>query len=118
MAVRAMLELRGAGRAALAGLTAAVAIGAGAGPAYAESNPVASYTFAPAKPLIGQPITFTSTAMAGKKPIVLQAWDFDNDGHADAFGLTATHAYAAPGVYSVTLFVLGKDGHFDSETKE
>src|SRR4051794_41223313 len=90
MAVRAMLELRGAGRAALAGLIAAVAIGAGAGPAYAESNPVASYTFAPAKPLIGQPITFTSTATAGKKPIVLQAWDFDNDGHADAFGLTET----------------------------
>src|SRR4051794_21040104 len=118
MGFRRMLQLRGAGRATLAALTVAVALGVGAGSAAAATNPVASYTFAPAKPLVGVPIAFASTATPGSSPILWQAWDFDNDGHWDSFGAAATHTYKAPGVYTVTLFTFAWDGRFDAETKQ
>ena len=118
MGFRRMLQPRGAGRATLAALIAAMALGAGATSAAAATNPVAGYTFAPAKPLVGEPIAFTSTSTPGSSPIFWQSWDFDNDGHSDAFGGAVTHTYTAPGVYTVKLLVVAWDGRIDSETKQ
>src|SRR4051812_42120339 len=119
MALRRMLQTRGAGRASLIAVIVMAALGVGAGSAAAAqrspTDPNASYTFAPAKPLVGVPIAFASTSTAGSSPIFWQSWDFDNDGHSDAFGAAATHAYTAPGIYTVRLSVLAWDGGFDTE---
>src|SRR5690349_4183851 len=118
MGFRRMLQAGGAGRAILAALIAAVALGVSTGTAAAATRPVASYTFGPAKPLVGQPIAFASASIPGSSLIFWQSWDFDGDGHADAYGATATHTYTAPGIYTVNLLVLAWDGGFDSETKQ
>src|SRR4051794_41304705 len=101
MGFRRMLQLRGAGRATLAALTVAVALGMGAGSAPAATNPLASYTFAPAKPLVGVPIAFASTATPGSSPILSQAWGFHNDGPWDSLGAAPTPPHHPPGVYPV-----------------
>lgn len=55
-----------------------------------------------------------STDLDGQ--IVSARWDF-GDGSAPVNGLTASHDYAAPGAYSVTLTVTDDDGETGSVTK-
>src|SRR5205085_1670414 len=82
-------------RAALLALMAVAAPALLAGSAPAD-NPelTASFTFSPATPVAGMPVTFTSTSSGGAV-IVSAAWDFDGDGVADAFGSSATHVFAS-----------------------
>jgi PKD repeat protein len=118
MGYRRRLQRRGAGLAILAALIATLAFGTGAASASTPAAPAASYTFAPAKPLVGEPIVFESTATPGSSPIFWQSWDFDGTGRSDAFGPTATHTYTSPGVHTVKLFVLSWDGRFDTATEQ
>jgi hypothetical protein len=76
-------------------------------PAVAGAAPVASFTIAPAAPLSGQAVTFTSTSSGA----TALAWDLDADGqYNDGTGTTAQRAFAAPGRYLVSLRATGADG--------
>lgn len=67
----------------------------------AGCNPVhdARFTWLPAVPTVGEMVTLE--AMAGGTPPFTYTWDL-GDG-AVAAGVTVTHAYAAAGLYTVTL---------------
>ena len=63
---------------------------------------VAAFTSAPAAPVAGEAVTFTSTASGG---ITSQLWDF-GDG-ATASGAQASHTFSSGGSYTVRLAVAG-----------
>lgn len=63
---------------------------------------VAAFTSAPAAPMAGEAVTFTSTASGG---IASQLWDF-GDG-ATAGGAQASHTFSSGGSYTVSLTVAG-----------
>lgn len=63
---------------------------------------VAAFTSAPAAPVAGEAVTFTSTAGGG---ITSQLWDF-GDG-ATASGAQASHTFSSGGSYTVSLTVAG-----------
>lgn len=63
---------------------------------------VAAFTSAPAAPMAGEAVTFTSTASGG---ITSQLWDF-GDG-ATASGAQASHTFSSSGSYTVSLAVSG-----------
>jgi chitodextrinase len=62
----------------------------------------AAFTSAPAAPVAGEVVTFTSTASGG---ITSQLWDF-GDG-ATAGGAQASHTFSSGGSYTVSLAVAG-----------
>jgi len=68
----------------------------------------ASFTFAPAAPLAGESVTFTSTSTpSAGQTIKSQSWDLDSDGqYDDGTGKTATRAFDSQGVYRVALRVV------------
>lgn len=61
----------------------------------------ANFTFAPAAPIAGEPTSFDGSGSTGT--IGSYAWDF-GDGSSGA-GVTASHTFAQPGPYQVTLTV-------------
>jgi hypothetical protein len=63
---------------------------------------VAAFTSAPAAPVAGEAVTFTSTASGG---ITSQLWDF-GDG-ATVSGAQASHTFSSGGSYTVSLTVAG-----------
>jgi len=71
------------------------------------SPPLASFTYLPANPLVGENVTFdasTSTGFDGSTPQGLIAyWDF-GDG-TNGTGIITTHAYSAQGTYTANLTV-------------
>jgi PKD repeat protein len=69
------------------------------------SNPspppfLASFTFNPSSPQVGQQVTFTASASGGTSPYAF-SWSF-GDG-SSSLGSTAFHAYASNGTFSVLL---------------
>jgi PKD repeat protein len=81
------------------------------GAAPSLTPPVASFTESPEPAPVGTPISFDATASYATTPgatIMSYAWDF-GDG-ATATGVTTSHAYAAPGPYTVTLTVTDTNG--------
>jgi len=80
--------------------------------AQAPAPVTASFQFAPAAPLTGEVVTFTSTSTVADpgNAIVSQTWDLDGDGaFGDATGPSATAAFAAPGTHVVSLRVQDAD---------
>lgn len=73
--------------------------------------PVASFTFSPAKPLVGQTITFTSRSTDADGTIVSQEWDLTGNGlFSDATGRTATRTFSQSGAAIVRLRVTDNRG--------
>ncbi|NIN65976.1 MAG: PKD domain-containing protein [Anaerolineae bacterium] len=71
--------------------------------------PVASFTFQPAEPIVGETVTFDASGSYDPDGrIVSYSWDF-GDGTTGS-GVTAAHSYEAAGTYSVTLTVTDNDG--------
>ncbi len=85
-------------------------VGQGPPPPPANRPPVAQFTVTPATPLVGQPVSFTSTSFDPDPGdfIVQHLWNF-GDGTI-AQGATVFHSYAAPGTYQVTLTVTDNRG--------
>jgi PKD domain len=86
------------------------------------SRPTAAFGFAPAFPLPGQAVTFTSSSSpsAGHQ-LTSQEWDFDYDPAkaftADASGATARIAFASPGQKLVALRVTETGGGVSLATR-
>jgi PKD domain len=71
----------------------------------AVASAAVDFSYDPAEPTAGVPVTFTSTSTLAR-PIVLEEWDFNGDGLVDATGPSVTHTFASPRRYRVVLRVL------------
>jgi len=82
-----------------------------------KAPPVASFTYLPHTPIIGETITFDASASSDPDgTIESYAWDFD-DGNTGN-GVTTTHAYTTADTYDVTLTVTDNDTLTDTATSE
>ncbi len=67
-----------------------------------------------ATPAMGEAsLTFSFDASGSSDPdgtIAQYQWDFENDGTADATGITVTHTYTSPGLYAAVLTVTDSTG--------
>jgi len=95
-------------RAALGGVVVLILVLTVAAVASAQAV-VVDFSYDPAAPTAGESVTFTSTSSL-ERPIVLEAWDFNDDGEIDAFGHSVTRTFDAAGTYSVVLHVIGDTG--------
>ena len=78
--------------------------------------PVASFTYSPSAPEVGETVTFDAgNSYDPDGEITNYAWDF-GDG-TNGTGVTATHSYASASPYSVKLTVTDNDGLIDTDTK-
>jgi PKD repeat protein len=69
-----------------------------------EPPPVASFTYTPADPVVGETVAFDASASYDPDgTIVSYAWKFGDDTPGN--GVTTTHTYDASGTYTVTLTV-------------
>jgi PKD repeat protein len=82
----------------------ATAIASGVVTVVADKPPLASFVFAPAAPVAGIPVVFSSRSSDPDGAIVGLAWDLDGDGFFDdAAGASATWTYRAAGQPTVSL---------------
>jgi gliding motility-associated-like protein len=82
-----------------------------------DTIPVAGFTTSIMPSCPGQTITFTDNTVVGSGAITSWAWDFgDGNGQTTATG-SVTHAYAAAGVFPVTLIVTDANGCTDNTIK-
>ena len=78
--------------------------------------PVASFTYSPTAPLVGDTVTFDASASTPNGgTIVRYDWNF-GDG-ASATGSITTHVYTTFGTYTVTLTVTDSEGLTDATSK-
>jgi PKD repeat protein len=83
-----------------------------------NAPPVAAFDVTPLQPLQGQQVNFISTSDDPDGAIATTEWDLDGDGQFDdATGLAASHAFTAPGDFSVSLRVTDEDDGTDIETR-
>jgi plastocyanin len=76
-----------------------------------DQPPVASFTVTPARPLVGQTVTFQSTATDADGTIAALDWDFTGSGlFADATGATVTKVFRQSGDAIVRLRVTDNRG--------
>jgi hypothetical protein len=68
--------------------------------------PMSSFAYQPVLPVVGQPISFYSTAIDPDSAIAVQRWDLDGNGsYGDVLGPAATRTFTGPGSYTVGLQV-------------
>jgi len=73
--------------------------------------PVASFTYTPLTPGIGQVVTFDASSSFDPDGLIIHyIWDLDGDGNDDASGPTAHASYNSAGVANVRLTVIDNDG--------
>jgi len=73
--------------------------------------PVASFTFSPVNPLVGQTIFFDASGSYDPDGYITNyQWDFTGDGFPDASGVRTTYSFFASGSYLVTLTVTDNMG--------
>lgn len=102
-------------RAALGGVIVLVVVLTFAAVAFAQAV-VADFSHDPAAPTAGEPVTFTSTSSL-ERPIVLEAWDLNDDGQVDAIGHSVMRTFASSGTYRVVLHVIDDTGMVRSASK-
>lgn len=77
--------------------------------------PVASFTYSPSDPLVGETVTFNaSTSYDPDGTIISYGWDFGDS--TTGTDITVTHIYAAAGTYTVTLTVTDDEGLTNTAT--
>jgi len=81
-------------------------------------RPTAEFSYVPQQPRIGDVITFDGSASLDRDgTIEFYAWDFDNDGEADATGQTVNRVFNQGGNIPVTLVVTDDNGVTDAITR-
>ncbi len=78
-----------------------------------NTPPAASFTWAPANPLPGDVVTFSSTSSDPDGPIAGTAWDLNANnifGEPGETGMVVSRSFPAPGTYPVTLHVTDQSG--------
>jgi len=84
-----------------------------------NAAPAASFTRSPESPLVGEEVTFTSTASDPDGTIATQAWDVDGDGQFDDGDRTsASTTFASSGTKTVRLRVTDDEGASDVSVVE
>jgi len=92
-------------------------VGGGPPPPPANRPPVASFTFSPYYPLVGQQVVFNASSSYDSDGwITAYQWDFDSNGTVDAWGRRVTHTFYIPGGHPVTLTVTDNRGARSSTT--
>jgi PKD repeat protein len=75
-----------------------------------NAKPVASFSYSPLSPLIGEQVTFDGTTSADPDgTIATYAWDLDGDGTFESAGANPTHTYNAAATVNVKLRVTDSD---------
>jgi PKD repeat protein len=87
-------------------------------PLLGADTPIADVTYTPSSPKVGDLVMFDASGSkpAGNHSIVNYFWDF-GDGRPfanDEHGSDASHAYVAPGSYTMVLGVTDEAGHSNS----
>src|SRR5947199_70623 len=85
-------------------------------------GPIARFVYAPTLPSVNDTITFDASSSTDSDPsATLQArWDWDSDGTWDttlSSSLTAQHAFAASGTYTVKLEIQDSHGFSDTDSR-
>lgn len=83
-------------------------------------DPQARFTYRPAEPLVGEPISFDASASRSSAgPILRYRWDFDDDSlfEASYSSPLATYAFQTPGDHRVTLQVEDVQGRMAQEAR-
>jgi large repetitive protein len=83
----------------------------------ANIPPSADFTWSPQKPYVNDAVTFTSTSTDSDGSIVIEEWDFGNDGVYEKEGRTVQHSFSESGNYTVRLKVTDDDGAVDTISK-
>ena len=78
-----------------------------------EAAPIASFTYSPRYPEVGENVTFNASSSAGEG--LSYSWNFGDDTRGS--GMTASHAYGQSGYYTVTLTISNSSGAFDSDSQ-
>ncbi|MFQ6033579.1 MAG: DUF4384 domain-containing protein, partial [Candidatus Bipolaricaulia bacterium] len=92
-------------------------VGGGPPPPPANRAPVASFTFSPYYPLVGQQVVFNASSSYDPDGwLTGYRWDFDSNGTIDAWGRTVAHTFYTPGSHPVTLTVTDNQGASSSVT--
>lgn len=83
----------------------------------ADKPPVIAFDWTPKPALVSGPVKFDASASTDDGTITKYLWEF-GDGAKDAVsGKVASHKYASPGTYDVTLWLTDDAGHTSSLTK-
>jgi len=86
-------------------------------PPPANRRPVASFTFSPYNPLVGQQVVFDASGSYDPDGwITGYQWDFDSNGVIDAQGRRVAKTFYVPGNHPVTLTVVDNRGASSSIT--
>ena len=78
--------------------------------------PVASFTYAPEKPMVGGNIIFDASDSQGE--IVGYQWDWGDEQSESLTNPKTSHVFETPAVYTITLTVIDNDGLTDSFSEE
>jgi plastocyanin len=82
----------------------------------AVASAAVDFSYDPAEPTAGAPVTFTSTSTL-ERVIELEAWDFNADGLVDATGRSVTQTFDSSGTYRVVLRVIDDRGRVRRASK-
>jgi len=86
--------------------------------AAADKPPVPLFDWTPKPPAAATPVKFDAGASTDDGTITKYVWEFGDGVKDSASGKVATHKYAAPGSFDVTLWLTDDAGHTVSATKK
>lgn len=96
---------------AIAMIVATLAVFSSVAVSQENQPPVASFSFSPLEPHVGEKVAFDATDSSDPDGIIsTYEWDFESDGVIDASGFQATYVFPAAGEYEITLVVLDNQG--------
>jgi hypothetical protein len=84
----------------------------------ADKQPVALFDYTPKPPSSSGAIKFDASASTDDGTIVKYVWEFGDGVKDTASGKIASHKYAAPGKYSVILWVTDNAGHVSKKEEQ
>ncbi|MBI1743274.1 DUF4384 domain-containing protein [Candidatus Acetothermia bacterium] len=82
-------------------------------------NPLASFTYAPLNPIVGQAVMFDASSSSDPDgdSIIQYLWDFNSDGIFDAAGVRVSRVFNNPGAPRVTLRVMDSRGALGEQSQ-